>query len=150
MCLWKSPGGLDMGGGNVLPTPESNSYTTHLFFGKYRRRMLDPLPLTPYALLDGGCCVADIKLSMIFYDLTQTRENLFPNEPALSRWDQTSAVMFSLLGDQIDQDSIYSYIKSAHPQDKRRIFLLGVIQKLQASTQRTASPLIETLASISR
>ena len=77
--------------------------------------MLDPLPLTPYALLDGGRCVADIKFLAIFYDLTPTRENPYPNEPALLRWDQTTAVMFSLPGNQIDQDSIFSYIKTAHP-----------------------------------
>ena len=76
--------------------------------------MLDPLPLTPYALLDGGRCVADIEFLTIFYDLTPTRDNPYPNESALSRWDQTAAVMFSLFGEHIGQDSIFSYIKNAH------------------------------------
>ena len=101
-CLWKSPGGLDMGGDNMLPTPESNSYAIHLFVGKHRRRILDTLPLPPFALLDGAHCVDDLKDLTLFYDLTPTRENPYPDQPALSGWDETAAVVFSMLGDHID------------------------------------------------
>ena len=140
---------LIWGGQYVAHSREQQLRNTPLV-GKHMRRILDTLPLTPFALLDGARCVDDLEDLTIFYDLTPTRENPYPDQPALSRWDETAAVVLSVLGDQIDQDSIRSYIESAHPQDKRRMFLLDVIQKLQASTQRTASPLIETLASLSR
>ena len=139
-----------MGRNKMLPTPESNSYALHLFFGKPKRRMLDLLPLTPYALLGDVCCIKDIEYLTFFYDLNPTRESLYPNKPTLLKWDDAAPVAFCLFGPQISQGSILLYIDKANPQDKRWVFVLDVMEKLYASTHKTASPVIETLASISQ
>ena len=148
--LWKNPKGPSMGGDIMLPIPDTNIYAIHLFVGGHKRRILDTLPLAPYFLLDGARCVDDVTDITLFYDLTPIRENPYPNQPALERWDEVTGVVFSVLGDDINQDSIGLYIQSAPPDDKRRNFLLDVMQKLQDNPKKPASPIIETLSALSR
>ena len=148
--LWKTPKGPNMGGDNMLPIPDTNIYAIHLFVGGHKRRILDTLPLAPYFMLDGARRVDDLTDITLFYDLTPIRDNPYPEHAALNRWDEVAGVVFSVLGPRIDQASICLYLQSAPANDKRRIFLLDVIQKLRGNHSKTASPVIETLASLSR
>ena len=148
--LWNTPKGPSMADDIMLPVPDTNIYTVHLFVGGHKRRILDTLPLAPFFMLDGARCVQDLTDITLFYDLTPIRDNPYPNHAGLERWDEVAGVAFSVLGSRIDHASIGLYLQSAPANDKRRMFLLDVIQKLQGNHTKTASPVIETLANLAR